>query len=223
MLWTMATSDRSFDRAQRRARRLLISFANEVRDARIMAGLSQAAVAAAARMSAPKISRVEAARLTSLSLVDATVIADVVGLDLAARAYPGRKPTRDSAHGKKLQGFLAEAGPPLRWRTEALVRPRKGVPEQRSWDALLALGSEETAVDLELRLYDVQAQMRRLLLKWRDSGVPRLLLLVADTRANRRVLRESPGYFTELPRLSTRRVLEQLRAGRLPPSGLILI
>ncbi|MGI8928550.1 MAG: hypothetical protein ACR2H0_03655 [Candidatus Limnocylindrales bacterium] len=44
---------------------------------------------------------------------------------------------------------------------------------------------------MEQRLYDVQAQTRRILLKWRDSGVERLLLVLADTRVNRRVLPKS--------------------------------
>ena len=75
---------------------------------------------------------------------------------------------------------------------------------------------------MEQRLYDVQAQTRRILLKWRDSGVDRLQLVLADTRANRRVLAEFPDYFQALPRLKTSYVLALLEAGRRPPTGLIL-
>lgn len=80
----------------------------------------------------------------------------------------------------------------------------------------------ETGVELEQRLYDVQSQTRRILLKWRDSGAERLLLVLADTRTNRRVLEEFQEYFQELPRLRTSHVLKLLEAGRRPPTGLIL-
>ena len=80
----------------------------------------------------------------------------------------------------------------------------------------------ETGLELEQRLYDVQSQTRRILLKWRDSGVERLLLVVANTRGNRRVLREFPDYFRELPVLNMGQVLRMLEAGQRPPTGMIL-
>jgi hypothetical protein len=78
-------------------------------------------------------------------------------------------------------------------------------------------------VELEVKLYDAQAQTRRINLKWRDSGVARCLLVVADTKHNRRVLREFPAYFSEWPRLRAQDVLDCLAAGRLPATGLILL
>lgn len=141
-------------------------------------------------MSHAKVSRIEAGGSPSLSLLDAVLLADAVGLDLSVKAYPGRTPTRDAGHARRLQSVLAHVGPPLRYRTEALLPARDGVPERRAWDALLFDAGGQTGVELEQRLYDVQSQTRRILLKWRDSGAERLLLVVADTRTNRRVLAE---------------------------------
>lgn len=174
-------------------------------------------------MSASMVSRFEAGRLPNLSLVDAVVLADVVGLDLSIKAFPGRQPTRDAGHARRLSGLLQHAEHPLICRTEVqLPRRPDGIPEQRAWDATISDATGVTGVELEQRLYDVQAQTRRVHLKWRDSGVDDFLLVVAATASNRRALREFESYFEELPRLGTSRVLVDLRAGRRPPTGLIL-
>lgn len=157
-----------------------------------------------------------------VALLDAVLLADAVGLDLSVKTYPGGSPTRDAAHARRLQSLLAHVGAPLRYRTEVLLPARDGVPERRAWDALLFDQTGETGVELEQRLYDVQSQTRRVLLKWRDSGADRLLLVVADTRANRRVLAEFPDYFQAMPRLKTIHVIRFLEAGERPPTGLLL-
>ena len=218
----MPTSERAHWRAVRRGQALLRSFGVDVREARLAAAVSQETVARLAGMSDAKISRIEAGQSEGLSLIDAVVLADAVGLDLAVRAYPGRGPTRDSAHGRRLQALLAHVGRPLLYRTEVLLPPREGIPERRAWDAVIRDVDGETGVELEQRLYDVQSQTRRILLKWRDSGAERLLLVIADTRGNRRVLAEFPDYFKELPRLKTSHVLRMLEAGLRPPTGMIL-
>lgn len=188
-----------------------------------MAGTSQRAVGAASRMSPSNVSRIEHGRLLGLSIADAVVLADAVGLDVSFKLYPGRRPTRDAAHGERLRRLLAQVGPPLKFGTEVPLPPRDGAPEQRSWDALIYAEDGQTGVELEMRLYDVQAQTRRIRLKWRDSGVERLLLVIAETTANRRTLHSFADYFTDLPQLRTATVLPTLRAGNRPPTGLILL
>ncbi len=81
----------------------------------------------------------------------------------------------------------------------------------------------DTGVELEMRLYDLQAQMRRIFMKWRDSGAERLLLLINDTHANRLVLRTFPDYFQDLPRLKTASLLAMLERGERPLPGYALI
>ena len=55
----------------------------------------------------------------------------------------------------------------------------------RAWDAALFGSSLRIGVDAETRLRDVQAVDRRVMLKLRDSGFDRAVLLVAATRSNR--------------------------------------
>lgn len=172
-------------------------------------------------MPASKISRIELAKLPSLSFVDAAIEASAVGLDLSARTYPGGSPIRDTAHGRRLQFLLNHVARPLRWRTEVPLPTRNGLPDQRSWDATIIDGVAEMDVELEMKLYDAQAQTRRIHLKWRDSGLDRLLLVVADTKHNRRVVKGFAAYFADLPRLKTSDVLASLASGRLPPPGMI--
>lgn len=218
----MPISERAFHRALRRGEMTLRTLGNEVRHARHAAGISQASLGRVVGMSDAKVSRIEAGSSHRLALIDAVLLADAVGLDLSVKTYPGRSPTRDAAHARRLQSLLSHVGQPLRHRTEVPLPARDGVPERRAWDALIRDSDGDTGVELEQRLYDVQSQTRRILLKWRDSGVERLLVVLADTRTNRRVLAEFSDYFQALPRLKTSHVLRLLEAGRRPPTGLIL-
>lgn len=220
---TMPSSERAYDRSVRRAQTIRRNIGMEVRDARLSAGLSQAEIGRLSHMSGSKVSRIEAAAADSVTLGDAVILCDAVGLELAARAYPGRGPTRDAPQARRLQRFLGHVGSPIRYRTEVLLPQRpNGFPERRAWDAFLEDATGETGVELEQRLYDVQSQTRRIVSKWRDSGAERILVVIADTSGNRRVLSDFPEYFRELPRLGTADVLRSLESGERPPTGLIL-
>ena len=188
-----------------------------------MTGTGQAAVARAARVSTSTISRIESAKLEHLSVREAIVVADAVGLDLSIKSYPGRRATRDQAHAKRLTSFLAHVASPLRFATEVALPHRDGVFEQRAWDAMLFSDDGHTGVELEQRLHDVQAQTRRIMLKWRDSGADRLLLLIANTSHNRAVLETFPEYFVELPALAADDVMAAISRGERPPTGYVLI
>lgn len=184
-----------------------------------MAGTSQLAVARAARISRSTISRIEGARLQGLSLADAVRVADAVGLNLSVKAFPGAPPTRDAAHAARLSEFLSHVSEPLRFALEVPLPPRESAPEQRAWDAMLHSEDGDVGIELEQRLYDMQAQTRRLMLKWRDSGVERLMLVIADSPANRRTARLFPEYLAELPALRKQTVIAMLEAGQRPPTG----
>jgi transcriptional regulator with XRE-family HTH domain len=201
----------------------LTRFGDELRHERIASGLSQAATGHSAGISGSKVSRIEAAKLPRLSLVDAFGVAAVVGLDVSLRTYPGGNAIRDTAQARRLQKLLAVVAAPLQSRAEAPLPATTDVPEQRAWDATVEGAGAVTAIELEMRLYDLQAQQRRLALKVRDGAPGRIVLVVADTHANRRILREHPEAFGWLPRLPARVVLDELRAGRHPPSALILL
>ena len=58
---------------------------------------------------------------------------------------------------------------------------------------------------------------------WNGDPSDHFLLLVADARTNRQVLREHPDLFADLPRLRQSRVIAALDAGRHPGTGLVLV
>jgi transcriptional regulator with XRE-family HTH domain len=219
----MATADRALARGRRRGARSLQGLADEFREQRIGLGLSQLAVAAAAGISRTRYTRIEAGRIGNLSIVDASVIASVLGLDLAVRAYAGGDPLRDGGQARKLDAFGRRVGRPLGFRTEVPLPARDDHLEQRAWDAMITGGGERTTIDLEMRIRDAQAVVRRYTLKCRDDPAEHQLLLIADTRSNRRVLAERPALFGSLERLRPSEVFEALEAGRHPPSGLLLV
>jgi hypothetical protein len=165
----------------------------------------------------------ESGRAASADVGDLNRIAAVLGLEIALRAYPGGLPTRDAGHAGRLSRFLMMAAPPLAWRLEV---PLPAVPdrwERRAWDALLFGRDERTAIELEMRVRDVQAVRRRHELKRRDDPTENFLLLVAETRHNRRVVAEFAELFNELPRLRPTAVKAALEAGRHPPTGLLFV
>ena len=207
----------------RRAERALQELADEFRDQRIGLGLSQLAVANAARLSRARYTRIEAGTIRTLSVVEAIAIASVLGLDLSVRAFPGGDPLRDGGQARKLDRFGRRVARPLRFRTEVPLPQRDDHHEQRAWDADITGGGERTTIELEMRIRDAQAVVRRYTLKCRDDPSEHRLLLIGDTRANRRVLAEHPALFANLTRLRPTDVFGAIESGRHPPSGLMLI
>lgn len=219
----MPPREQRYSASTRRGERLLLLLGEEVRHARVALGLTQRQLGHSARMSQTRISRIEAGRLASLSFLDAARVTAATGLDLSVKSYPSVRRPRDAGQLKRLEALLANVRPPLTYRLEAPLPSTGPLPEQRAWDAMVEGGGEQTAVELEVRLHDIQAQLRRILLKKRDGQPDRLLIVVADTRANRRVLAEHGGLLAELPRQSVSTVLDALRQGRHPPSGIVLV
>jgi transcriptional regulator with XRE-family HTH domain len=219
----MGSAERTYDRGSRKGARLVRSIGEEFRTARLALGLSQRYVARAARISRSQYGRIELGAVQHLSMLTAARISAVLGLDLSARVYPGGRPIRDAAHAQRLRRLLDHVGAPLGFVTDVPLRRTTEYPEQRAWDVVLSGDGRRTAVELETRLYDVQALTRRIHLKQRDDAPDQLLLVVANTRANRRVVHEFGSLFADWPRLRTAGVLKTLRSGHHPGTGLILL
>ena len=109
--------------------------------------------------------------------------------------------------------------PKLRWRVEV---PVPIVGDRRSGDAVIDDGNAEILVEAETHLDDIQGLERRLSAKARDLGVKLSLLLVADTRHNRQVVRLHGELRRRFP-LDTRAALRSLLAGQLPTEGALVI
>jgi hypothetical protein len=77
-------------------------------------------------------------------------------------------------------------------------------------------------VEAETRLTDLQAVARRALLKKRDLGADRLILLIADTPNNRIVLELHPE-LRERFAIATRRCLTSLGRGEDPGGDCLVV
>jgi hypothetical protein len=148
----------------------------------------------------------------------------VAGLDLVIRAYPAGDAIRDRAQLALLERFRQRLHLSLRWRTEVPL-PIEG--DLRAWDAEVR-GSEpgnwRARVEAETRISDGQALERKLAHKLRDDPGGHLVLLVADTRPNRRALATLGVGLRELLPCDTRDILRALAGGREPPgSGLVIL
>ena len=174
-------------------------------------------------MSRVHYGQIENGHIPKLTILEINRVASVLGLTPSLRVYPAGAPIRDAGQATRLLRFLTSVAPPLRYRLEAPLPNVEDRFEQRAWDAVLFGGGAKTAIELEMRIRDVQALIRRIDLKRRDDPTESFLLLVADTRTNRRVLAEFAGLFVNLPRLRPSQVHAALRAGNHPPTGLLLV
>src|SRR5687768_2524578 len=98
MIRGMPSRESLVHQGRRRGERLTRELAEELREARLRAGLSLRSVGDAVRLSAATIHRIENARQAVPDLVTAATIARVLGLDLAVRCYPIGGLLRDAAH-----------------------------------------------------------------------------------------------------------------------------
>ncbi len=206
-------------RGQRRALRLLVDLGAELRAARVAAGLTLRSVAAAVGVSLAEISRIERGVAHWADVVVLSRIAAVVGLELSLRAFPGPDPLRDGRHAGLFASFRAVLGRGLRLRAEVPVQPGRGL---RAWDATVDDGVRVGGAELETRLTDSQALIRRITLKQRDGGVDVVILVLADTRANRRAFRAAEEQLQTAFPLSDAAVRTALAAGRVPEANGVL-
>lgn len=194
----------------------------ELVEARKTAGVSQRSIANLLGWSQSDLSRIE--RLVqpgSISLIDLSQCAAVLGLELSVGLHPAGEPIRDKGHQVLIRRFLQTVG--TGWRVEREV-PLPNLHDPRAWDVVLRIVDCIVGVEAETRIRDVQALVRRMRQRQRDGGTGVIVLVLAETAHNRRVLPEllealGPEFAT-----SPRVVLRALREGRaIPGSGVILL
>ena len=216
----MATVERRIDRARRAAQRGLLTIGDELREARLAGGVSQRELGAAVGLSHSQVGRIERGLVPGVAYETLVLIGAHLGLDVPVRAYPNGDRIRDAAQLALLARLRAMIAPGLRHRTEVPL----GLPgDRRAWDEVIDGPGWSIPVEAETRLRDTQALRRRLALKCRDAQVDRLLLVVADTRHNRHVLRLAAGDFAEAFPVRSRDALAALRNGRPPPASAIVL
>lgn len=221
----MPTRERPVDRGTRIAAADLARTCADLRLARVAAGLSVASVGRAASLSASEVSRIERGQVPNVGLRRLVTIGAAVGLDVRIRGYPGPDPVRDAAQVRLIERLHARLPPGLPFRVEV---PLPEIGDQRAWDAWiggLRIGADRSAsmpVEAETQIRDLQAQWRRLALKMRDGGVEHVLLLIADTPANRAAIAAGAALLHGLFPITPRRAIAALVAGRHPMGSAIL-
>jgi transcriptional regulator with XRE-family HTH domain len=218
----MPTRETRLDRGRRRGRQSVRKLVNELADARRTLSLSQQAVADAIGCSQSEISRLEnLVAIDGASLVELSSIASVLGLELSVGLHPVGEPLRDKGHQALIARLRAILSPAFRVIAEA---PLPTLGDRRAWDLLLRLPQQLIGVEAETSIRDMQTLVRHTHQRERDGGADVVLLVLADSRTNRRLenqLRQAlgPSYGA-----APRALLKSLRNGQpLPGSGVVLL
>jgi len=192
----------------------------EIERGRRSAGLTQTEIGRPCQLTRSSYARLAAggrrARPGELACLGA-----VVALEVRTRAFPAGDPIRDAGHVRLLGRLRGRLSPALEWRTEVPVT--SAAEDQRAWDAVITGSGWRLHVEAETVLDDLQALDRRLALKRRDGNAERVLVVVAATHRNRRVLAGAPAAFAGLSR-DARSILRALADGHDPElSGIVLL
>jgi transcriptional regulator with XRE-family HTH domain len=217
----MATRERPGDRGAREARELWSAAMEEIRGTRTRLEMSLDVAARRARMSPAQLDRLELGRIGRPTFDQVCRAARAVGLRPWFRLYPQDERVRDLPQLKVLARFEELLAPPLRLAREVRLPIAR---DRRAWDGRITDGTRTASIEAESKLGDVQAVTRRIELKQRDdpdAGV--VILLLNRTAHNRRVLAEHrEAMRTQFP-LDGAAILRELRRGRVPAAGGILL
>ena len=200
------------DRAAARATRHLDATIGSLVLSRRMANLGQGTVAAAMGVSRSTLAAWEQRRVEP-TFSQFCRWAAVVGLDASLRTFPADDPLRDIGQLRLLERFGRLIGPGWEWRSEV---PISADPQdRRAFDAVIR-GNGTAAVEAVVRLVDMQGQVRPIMAKQAAWGAGNVILVLADTRANR--LAVSAGSATLEPAfpIGPRLALASLRARLVP-------
>jgi transcriptional regulator with XRE-family HTH domain len=218
----VTTRQTRVQRGRRSGEAAVSSVLNGIRDQRVGLGLSQQSVAVRLGCSQSHYSRFESgADPQTVRIVRVAEVAALLGLELSVRLHPAGVAMRDAGHQaliRRLRGLLHAS-----FAVRAEVHfPGPGDP--RVWDLVMRHGDVLIGVEAETRIRDLQALVRRVRGRERDGGVDQILLLLSDSRFNRRLADELRVALGEQFKASPRRLLTALREGRpLPGSGVLLL
>ena len=218
----MTRGARPGDQAAEGARRVAVVLGIELRATRQALGLSIATVARAAGMSPSQLRRLELGRIRRPTLDQLHRAARPMGLTAITRYVPAGSPVRDAGQLQVLGRLERLLAPPLAMPRE-IPLPIAG--DLRAWDGMLVGGERPATVEGESHLGDTQAMARRIALKQRDD--PRgevVILVVARTAHNRRVLAEHREALRAQFPLDSPAILHALRSGMVPSaSGIVVV
>jgi hypothetical protein len=221
----MATRQGPMRRGSERGRAIVNDLCREAESARLAHGTSYAELGRALHLGGGQVAAICRGRSPDVSILRMSQVLSVVGLDLSARAYPAGPAVRDAGQLRLLARLQARLHPSLGWRLEVPVveLPVAGVPDLRAWDAAIEGDGWLVGVDAESHIGDLQAVIRRVMLKVRDSVAASGVLLLSETRHHRRLLAEAgPGLIATFP-VGPRRALGALLAGGSPDGNALIL
>ena len=204
--------------ARDHAERLLRDIGRELRSARVAHGLSQRSVASLAGISQAQLSMIERGLYGTVTIETLALVAAAIGLELSLRLFPGGQPIRDKAHIAVLSRFRKAVSESWSWAAEVPL-PIPG--DKRAWDRVLRRAGLLIGVEAETRPMDLQELQRRVALKKRDGEVDRVILVLADTDWNRRLVRLND--LEDAFPISGKLALRLLAAGRDPGGDALIL
>jgi len=210
----MANRITRVDEARLAMRRLVMAQGVDLREARLASGLRQVDVARAVGASASGIGRVERGETRRLAVLDLAAHAAAVGLKLSMSLYPAGGRLRDARQLEMINRYRRRVAPGG-W-SAVLEAPAGGAGDLRAFDLVLSRGQIKIGHEFISRLRDVQAQIRPIQLKQRDSGISRVVLVLAATNANRRAADEAGQALLDAFPLPTKSVVRALVRGNDP-------
>jgi transcriptional regulator with XRE-family HTH domain len=158
----------------------------DLRVARMVAGLTLREVGVKVGVAASTILTIERAHSPGARPELLARHAAAVGMRVRIKAYPEGPPIRDAAQIQLIRDFRARLGPnppPLNLE-QPVIDDRT---DRRAFDATMDIPGG-CGLEFITRFHDCQAQLRAALLKQRDSGMARLVIVVKATNANRRAV-----------------------------------
>lgn len=220
----MATRQTRLLRGRRRGDVLVRRTLSELRERRMMLGISQHAMARELGCSQANLWRTEAEEV-AVTVVRLSEMASVMGLELSIGLHELGDPIRDKGQQALAGRFAALLSPRWAVTSEALL-PMPG--DLRAWDKLLRLTGAErgqlVGVDLETRIRDAPALVRRTRMRERDGGVDAIVIVLSDSATDRRLVAQLRDALGHDYATNSRVLLKALREGSaLAGSGVVLI
>ncbi len=207
--------------ARLRARSVRIEIGLAARMARRAAGLRLRDIAEAIGRSASWVSRAERGLIAEIGVEELIVLCAAAGLKLWTATYPAARAVRDAPQLALLHRFRERLGDLWEWRYEVVVAL---AGDRRAADAVIYRGDLRIMIEAFTRLTDAQAQLRAVLLKARDLGIDRVVIVIAATHTNRRALQLAGEVLSADFPLDTKAVMRALERGNDPgASGIVLI
>ncbi len=218
----MPSRERRLERASWLMQRDLQQLGDDLRNARLDAGLTLREVGRQVGVSPATVLALERAHPPGPRPELLSRHAAAVGLRARIKVYPDGDPIRDAPSIRLISAFRARLRANHRFRPEVPVSDVPG--DMRAWDGVLELTGCDCATEFVTRFHDCQAQLRAFELKLRDGSVDRLIVVVMATHANRRALDSARDVVAAAFPVQTRQVMAALAAGRDPGAdGIVLL